>query len=297
MDSTQQPNTNARDYDAISPSAKSLLLLKGITNIPFARETAELISLPGKYEPDINNKDFAFWKRVVHFENRYWSVDQLLSHLSIHNILELCSGYSFRGLQTVTQKKVHYIDTDLVEVINQKKNFLNSLQENITGKKGNLETIPLNALDEKKFIETVDRFDDGPIVIVNEGLLMYLNNEEKVQLCKIIHGVLKQRGGYWITGDIYIKSTMERLDEETDDSLKELIEKQRIEDNMFESFDVAEKFFKKLGFVIDKDAEPDFAKVSSLKYLLSNATEVQLMELNTSKKIQATWCMKLDGGF
>ena len=297
MNTSQKQNTDTRDYDAISPSAKSLLLLKGITNIPFAREAAELITFPEEYKPDINNKDFAFWKRVVHFESRYWSVDQLLSRLAINNILELSSGYSFRGLETVTQKKVHYIDTDLRDVIIQKKDLLNALQESITDKKGNLETIPLNALDEKRFIETVDRFAEGPIAIVNEGLLMYMNNDEKEKLCKIIYNVLKQRGGFWITGDIYIKTTMERLNDGTDDSLKELIEQQRIEDNMFDSFDIAENFFKEAGFIIDKKAEPDLTKLSSLKYLISNATESQLGELNTSTKIQATWCLKVESHF
>jgi hypothetical protein len=41
-----------------------------------------------------------------------------------------------------------------------------------------LETLPLNALDEAQFAETVGRFPQGEIVIVNEGLLMYLNTEK-----------------------------------------------------------------------------------------------------------------------
>ena len=89
MDTRQQQH--ARDYNAISPSAKALVLLKGLTNIPFAKETAILVSLPGTYEPDVTNTDLAFWKRVVHFEIRYWSLDQLLAppdrpglHLPLH---------------------------------------------------------------------------------------------------------------------------------------------------------------------------------------------------------------------
>jgi O-methyltransferase involved in polyketide biosynthesis len=293
MDTAQQQNI--RDYALVSPSAKSLLLLKGLTNIPFAKETAAFISLPGQYNPDMNSKDFAFWKRVVHFEDRYWSVDQLLSQFTINNILEISSGYSLRGLQMVKENSVHYIDTDLAEVIAQKKELMKGLPAVNKDIKGCLEMMPLNALDENRFNEVVSAFPEGPIVIVNEGLLMYLNNGEKERLCKIIHQVLKLRGGYWITGDIYIKTTMERFDAATDDSLKELIEQQGIEQNMFDSFDVAADFFKRSGFVMDKEAATDHAAISSLPYLISNATNVQLKELMSAPpKIRATWCLKVD---
>lgn len=283
-----------RDYDAISPSAKSLLLLKGITNIPFAKNIAELTSLPDKYNPDIKNRDLAFWKRVVHFESRYWSIDQLLSRLTIGNILELASGYSFRGLNTVMQNNIHYIDTDLLNVINHKKDLLKDLQNDNIRTKGNLEIMALNALDENQFNEILNYFPEGPLVIVNEGLLMYLSDKEKEILSKIIYKALKKRGGFWITGDIYIKSTLERLSEETDDTLKELVEEQRIEDNMFESFDVAKDFFKRMGFVIEKESEIEYSKISSLQYLLANVTESQLAEMQTHPKIQTTWCLRIE---
>lgn len=285
-----------RDYNLISPSAKSLVLLKGLTNIPLAKETAELISSPGKYNPDTNNKDTAFWKRVVHFENRYWSIDQLLSQLTITNILELSSGYSFRGLDTVRQKKLQYIDTDLSNVIIQKKDLMVALQGSNADTAGNLTTIPLNALDEQQFNTIVNLFPPGPIIIVNEGLLMYLNITEKENLCKIIYKILKQRGGFWITGDIYIKSTLERLNG-ADDGLKELTEQQRIEDNMFESFDIAKEFFNKAGFVIVREPHVEHSKLSSLKYLLNNATEAELTEMQAHPKIQTTWCLQVESDF
>jgi hypothetical protein len=98
MDKDQYETDDKKDFISISPSAKALLLLKGLTDIPFARDTAELISFPKKYAPDFTNKDFAFWKRVVHFEQRYWSIDKALSFLPTNNFLELSSGFSFRGL-------------------------------------------------------------------------------------------------------------------------------------------------------------------------------------------------------
>jgi len=119
----EQINLTNRNFNTISPSAKSLLLMKGHTNIPFARQTAELIEYPEKYNLDFSNEDMTFWARVVHFENRYWSIDQLLTDLPIKNILELSSGFSFRGLETTKKKGFYYIDTDLPDVIATKKNL------------------------------------------------------------------------------------------------------------------------------------------------------------------------------
>src|SRR5476651_505065 len=97
-----EQDTN-RDYSTISPSAKALLLMKGLTDIPFARQAAELIMLPEKYEPDYSLKDLRFWGRVVHFESRYRSIDHLLADVPIKNILEISSGFSFRGLAAAQQ--------------------------------------------------------------------------------------------------------------------------------------------------------------------------------------------------
>src|SRR5665213_2095041 len=113
-------NIDNRNYNTISPSARTLLLMKGLTDIPFARQAAELMMKPAKYFPDFSNKQFGFWARVAHFENRYLSIGPLLSELPVKNILELSSGFSFRGLELVKEKNVHYIDTDLPEIIEKK---------------------------------------------------------------------------------------------------------------------------------------------------------------------------------
>src|ERR1700742_273595 len=117
-------NIPARDYSTISPSARGLLLLKSKTTIPFAAAAARLVPIPEGYE---QTYDFAFWARALHFEARYRSIDQLLEGLGISNILELSSGFSFRGLQTVQERNVHYIDTDLDEVIGMKQSLAATL--------------------------------------------------------------------------------------------------------------------------------------------------------------------------
>ena len=93
-----------KDYSTISPSAKSLLLMKGYTNIPYAKETAALVDGSEVFDLSFDDKDFWFWMRVMHFESRYLSIDQLLAETNNRYILELSSGYSLRGAPSVPQK-------------------------------------------------------------------------------------------------------------------------------------------------------------------------------------------------
>lgn len=283
-------STENRDYSTISPSAKALLYLKGLTNIPFAKAAAEQMMLPDKYEPDYSIRDFGFWARVVHFESRYWSIDHLLADIDVKNVLELSSGFSFRGLASVAaHNDLYYIDTDLAEVIATKKQLAEAIKPEL---KGTLEVLPLNALDEAAFREIISHFPEGEVAIVNEGLLMYLGPSEKEELCRIIHRILSERGGYWITADIYIKrANRDRL--MINDQLDAFFKQHNIDEQMFESFEEAEAFFNKNGFIIDKEALPDRDKLQSLIYMIQSATEEQLIDLKLRKRIHASWRLKI----
>ncbi|SEW39164.1 class I SAM-dependent methyltransferase [Chitinophaga arvensicola] len=280
-----------RDYSAISPTAKSLLLLKGVTNIPYAAAAAKLILAPKPYQPELYNKDLAFWVRLLHFEDRYHSIDQLLLDLPVKNILELSSGFSFRGLATVQQPGYHYIDTDLPEVIATKQSFVTAFQQEPAA--GVLEVLPLNALDEAAFRERIGHFPEGPVAIVNEGLLMYLDETEKEKLCGIIRRILQQRGGYWITGDIYIKREEATNEIRKDEQWKAFYAQHQIHEKMFDSFESAELFFQKMGFAIDKASVRDHEKLTALPHLLEMATPAQLQKMRQTGKIRTTWRLML----
>ncbi len=281
-----------RNFTSISPSAKSLLLMKGHTTIPFASSAAALAIRPKPFKPDFEKKDFPFWLRVVHFEYRYKSIDSLFKGLKIQNILELSSGFSFRGLDAATKGSVHYIDTDLPEVIEEKRALLSELQPDLSSLKGKLELFPLNALDKNAFTDIVSRFSAGPLVIINEGLLVYLNEAEKRKLCSIIHSVLKERGGYWITADIYIRQPESNASLKMNDKLQTFLDRHKVEENKFESMESAKAFFESEGFIIDKEAESDYSKLDSLNYLIASASPEQLGGLGKSPRIHATWRLK-----
>ena len=159
--------------------------------------------------------------------------------------------------------------------------------------KGQLEILPLNALDEAAFKAVVAHFGEGEIAIINEGLLMYLDRAEKAKLCQIVRGILKERGGYWITADIYIKLKHDLPASARRSEMNEFAEKMQIREKMFDSFDDAEAFFKEQGFVIDMEADGEEKNSAALKYLIASATEEQLNYLKTGGKMRATWRLKL----
>jgi O-methyltransferase involved in polyketide biosynthesis len=282
-----------KDFSSVSPSAKSLLLMKGYTNIPYARQTAAILEGGEIFDLDFDNKDFWFWIRVMHFESRYWSIDQLLRQTDHKNILELSSGYSLRGLDLcVRDAGIHYIDTDLPAVVDVKQHMIHELHlaDNASG---TFELLQLNVMDESSFASIVNRFAEGPLTIVNEGLLMYLNLEEKKQLCRTIHSVLKRRGGCWITADIYVKRSKEMTASlPQSQSETAFMEQHNIEDNKFDSYDAAHTFFKDQGFEMVAEAVPDYAALSVMPHLLKVLPEAVRNSKEPPPKIQATWMLK-----
>lgn len=280
-----------RNYSSISPSARSLLLMKGYTNIPFAKQTAALMRGPEAFDLSFDEQDFGFWIRVMHFESRYWSIDQLLKQVSNTNILELSSGYSLRGLEMCMREAVHYIDSDLPEVMATKKQLIEQLNlgEDL---KGRFEMAPLNAMDAAAFKEVTGRFAKGPVTVVNEGLLMYLNKEEKKHLCGSIRELLQERGGCWITADVYIKRT-EDMQRAITQSKREaaFFQEHRIEENKFESYEEARVFFEEQGLKVLKEAEPNFKELSVLPKLMETMPQELRENRKPPPKIQATWML------
>jgi O-methyltransferase involved in polyketide biosynthesis len=282
-----------KDFTSISPSAKSLLMMKGYTNIPYAKQMAALMQGPEIFDLSFDDKDFWFWMRVMHFESRYWSIDQLLRQTENKNLLELSSGYSMRGLDLcVNDENTHYIDTDLPEIVALKQGMISNLQ--VGDKvKGKFELLPLNAVDPSEFSKVIHRFGDGPITIINEGLLMYLNLDEKKQVCNSIYKTLKQRGGVWITADVYVqrpKEMTERLIQSKSEAA--FFEQHQIEENKFESYKAAQAFFEEQGLEMVKEAAPNYEEMSAMPHLLKALPQ----ELRNSKepppKIQSTWMLR-----
>lgn len=280
-----------KDYSTISPSAQSLLWMKALTDIPFARDAAGQVfgagNLPSESDERVTNQ---FLKRLVHFDARYWSINTALDMIGLSNILELSSGYSFRGLQKTLYEDVFYIDTDLPDVIAVKEQLMGPLKRKLPDAPvGELLLRALNVMDEDTFRKIVLRFPPGPLALVNEGLLVYLSEVEKKRLCATISGLLKERGGYWITADIYVRNNDEALSLGVSPTIAKFLADHHVEENKFESFGHAENFFLSCGLRLAHKAFPDYDQLRSLEMLKERATTDHVV---TRQRIRETWILE-----
>jgi hypothetical protein len=314
MASIDNETASSHDFSAISPSAYSLLMMKSHTNIPFAREAAALLENTSKGQ-DMFTSDFGmgsanYWITVMHFESRYRSIDQLLDDQPFTNILELSSGFSFRGLALSRQQPVFYIDTDLEGVIAGKQRFVDALTardpaahdpaardratrptEADSPAPGHYELQPLNVLDPAAFKKIIARFPPGPIAIVNEGILVYLDNTEKEQLGQNIREALLARGGCWITADIYLqRQAGDPLPVQSETS-RQWHDQHKIEEKKFNNFEEARSFFHRMGFTVDQEARPNYDRLSSLARFreVGGAAAIAYLRQPGRPRLHATW--------
>jgi hypothetical protein len=54
-----------KDFSSGSPSARWMILWKGYTEIPYAREVAELLEYPNLYVQDFKKRDYTFWTSTL----------------------------------------------------------------------------------------------------------------------------------------------------------------------------------------------------------------------------------------
>ena len=188
-----------------------------------------------------------------YIEARFKALTNLLAESGIKNIIEIASGLSPRGLIVTEDKTINYIETDQSGMIQQKEKILRELlkQEKKDFPK-NLQFAELNVLDKENFKAVIAKFPMGPVAIGHEGLLAHLTREERIQMGQTIKEILKERGGIWITPDIFTAKQLEELLAEgqgqkvTEDVVKNT--GRNYHDNAFQDIDAAKRFFSDLGF-------------------------------------------------
>jgi O-methyltransferase involved in polyketide biosynthesis len=241
-----------RDYSAISPSAKSLLLVKAQTDLPFARQAAELL-FGADTVAQAASIDPAVTRRRHHFALRARSLDAALRAHGATRILEIAAGLSFRGLSMAASEDVAYFDTDLPELAAVKSELAARLHP--APLVGCLRVQALDALDAAAFRRTVHEMPSGALAVIHEGLLMYLGEDEKVRLAASVREALLERGGAWITADVYVRSETHLF---RDESTQRFLAEHRVDENKFADWKAAESFFTSSGFSIEqRHAPPD----------------------------------------
>ncbi len=227
-------------YESVSPTAILTSYQRTFSDIQYEKEIFDWLSKKCKEEIQLNK----LTAPVI--ESRYKLANQLIDKLHISQILELAAGYSSRGL-IYSQKNYKYVEMDLENVVNNKKQIIDELFE----PNGNLHIINGNALNIDDYIKCEEFFDKNKeLIIINEGLLRYLTFDEKRIVGQNVFKMLKEYGGAWVTCDVTPKKFIKKQNEQNptlNANISTVTSRNSLNDR-FENEEHIRAFFGEIGF-------------------------------------------------
>ncbi|MDO8571396.1 MAG: class I SAM-dependent methyltransferase [bacterium] len=237
-------------HEKVSPTAWGVAAQRAVCDIPFAKEVLDELTkvMTSKEREQMTALSEKNQKLTPQFEARHKLLNRFLKETGIHQILELAAGVTSRGIDMTQDKKISYVELDLPGIARQKREIVASLvRQGKIQQPENLEIFAGSALDDLS--EATAHFDTKkPIAVVHEGLLRYLNFEEKTRVIKNVRKLLQKFGGVYITCDI----TLRIFIDERQRMLVSNMVGMDINANAFENVEAAERFFSELGFTIEK---------------------------------------------
>lgn len=193
-----------KDFTSIIPTAITVAYPRIFTDIPYSNEIFDYLNKEITTKPYIS-KDIL----SIELEARYKLIDRLLKNTKIKQILELAAGYSQRGLIFTENDNYRYVELDLEKVTKLKKDLLN----NISTIPDNLKIISGDATNNNDFDKCKKIFNPNKnVAVINEGLLRYLDFDEKREVAENVYELLKEFGGVWITSDFTPKKFIKNQD-------------------------------------------------------------------------------------
>jgi len=192
---------------------------------------------------------------AVQLEARYKLVDQLLQNERTDQVLEVAAGMSTRGLNIANYYK-EYVEFDLPAMITEKQGVIRKLEEKgVVQPSPALRLVGGNALNLADLEHAVSFLDPNKtIVIVNEGLMRYLNFDEKAAYATNVKAILSKFGGTWITPDVTLRHVLSKEDEIRRQHTQRVstLTGVDIQANRFENEQQTKEFFEKFGFSVER---------------------------------------------
>ena len=265
---------NDKDYEEISPTAIVTSYPRIFTNIPYEKEIYNWLEKHCNEEVTLNKM------LAPEIEARYKLTNKLLDEYNnIKQVLELAAGYSSRGL-IYSKKGYNYIEMDLDNVSINKKEILNSIEQNIPN---NLNIISGNALRKADY-KNIEKYlkNNEEVAVINEGLLRYLTFDEKKQVAQNVYELLSKHGGIWITCDVTPKKFMDSQDKALPDFNKNLatITSRNNLNDRFEDINHIKEFFGNIGFEL-----VEVHKFNEMKDELYSVNELNIFDEKIEKTL------------
>lgn len=240
-------------HERISPTAWIVARQRTFTDIPYSQEVfdglqaimrttwsaEEMEKLESLIEPEI----------TPFMEARVKLVNRILKEKNVKQVLEIAAGFSSRGIEMTKDASINFIEVDLPGIMNEKRGILKALvEQSKISPRPNLYFYDGNALNQGDLLTATKVFKKGPIAVVNEGLLTYLDFEEKASVAGNVHRLLESFGGVWVTPDLSLWSGGKAQAVNNRVAHITGIDKQKIS---FESEAKAREFFEGLGFAVE----------------------------------------------
>lgn len=266
----------AFDPSRVSFTAKLAAYYRQFSGIPFAREVAALVQADRAHADflaahKLDPAQLTFYAPM--FEARYESVSALLRRHGATQVLELASGFSTRGLDLTRSETIHYVETDLPGVVEEKRRLLDALRTaHGIPPTPRLELVAADVLDAAAVQGAVARLHrDRPLFVLCEGLLLYLTRDEIDRLARHVRDLLLEfAGGAWITADFTFASEVRDLPPERKrlrDAVYGVTDR-RLEGSAFEDEAELDAFLRDRGFDVtvrrQLDEAPELSSVSAL---------------------------------
>jgi O-methyltransferase involved in polyketide biosynthesis len=198
--------TGRADYQKISPTAKLVAALRRYSDIPFAPEVARAVDTDALIREMLHgeplNQEVLQWMAPM-MEARYKCLRSAIERSGAKQVVELASGFSFRGLAMTRDSGLKVVETDLPEVHQERVRLRESLERSAgIPHSPRLVFAPANLMSDSDVEAlTAHLAPDQKLAVVHEGLFQYLSMEEKKEAALRIKKLLQRFGGVWLTPD------------------------------------------------------------------------------------------------
>ena len=252
------PSKNKSGYEKISPTAWGVAYHRVLSDIKYAKEIFDQLE---KLQKTTDPIEIEYMERTKsskitpQLEARYMLINRLYNENKTNQILEIASGLSPRGLEmTDGDPSLTYIEVDIPSMAECKRCLLEKLfKSNVINPRPNLYIENGDALDKESLMAVTERFKNEPITIINEGLLRYMNFEQKAIVAKNVKVLLEKFCGFWITSDITLARILDQKDEDRiNRGMVKAMSGIDVDKNVFESVEAAVEFFESFGFTVEK---------------------------------------------
>ncbi|WNG50930.1 hypothetical protein F0U60_47480 [Archangium minus] len=289
-----------RNYDNISPTAVLVAEMRRHSDIPFAEEiatrmgSAELVRR--MLDGDSPAPELLSWMAPT-LEARYKCLETALKASGVKQVVELGSGFSFRGDAMNRTTLLRYIETDLPEMHETRLRLRNELRrDGVLPVQEHVLFAPLNAVAPSDAAVLEQHLVPGePVAVIHEGLLQYFTRDEKRAAALLIAGLLKRHGGVWLTPDFEVNDDGSRQ-RWTHPHFARIFSSiarsthSNLRDASFTHVDEVKDFFSKLGFRVTPRPQIDGS------FALSSAERVGTTpeQLDLLRRSRILWELRLD---